>query len=79
MAEPACTDAIPAVAGALEADVQEALEICGGDALAALRTTLIANAFLEAEVERLSAQVSAGFARGRVRPLAKKRPPDEAE
>jgi hypothetical protein len=38
-----------------------------GDAIAALRITLIANAFLEAEVDRLSAAVSSGFARGKVR------------
>ena len=44
-----------------------ALAICGGDAIAALRITLIANAFLEAEIDRLSAAVSSGFARGKVR------------
>ena len=65
---------------ALDVDVQEALEICGGDPMKALRATLIANAFLEAEVDRLSAAVSAGFARGKVRkapPLkeAKKKTP----
>ena len=40
--------------------------ICGGDAIAALRITLIADAFLEAEIDRLSAAVSSGFARGKV-------------
>jgi hypothetical protein len=47
--------------------VQEAFAICGGDAIAALRITLTANAFPEAEIDRLSAAVSSGFARGRVR------------
>jgi hypothetical protein len=51
----------------LDDEVQEALRICGGDALAALRITLIANAFLEARLDQLSAQVSAGFARKKVR------------
>ena len=37
---------------ALDEDVRAALAICGGDAIEALRITLIANAFLEAEVER---------------------------
>jgi len=37
----------------LEDEVQEALAICGGDAIAALRITLMANAFLEAEIDRL--------------------------
>jgi hypothetical protein len=59
---------------AIEDEVQEALAICGGDAIAALRITLIANAFLEAEVDRLSAAVSSGFTRGKVRkaPTSKK-------
>jgi hypothetical protein len=47
--------------------VREALAISGGDAIAALRITLIADAFLEAEIDRLSAAVSSGFARGKVR------------
>jgi len=51
----------------LEIEVQEALDLCGGDARAALRATLIANAFLQSEVERLVATVSTGFARGQVR------------
>jgi hypothetical protein len=51
----------------MRSKVQEALAICGGDAIAALRITLIANPFLEAEIDRLSAAVSSGFARGKVR------------
>jgi hypothetical protein len=54
-------------AAQLEIEVQEAIDLCGGDARAALRATLIANAFLQSEVERLVATVSTGFARGRVR------------
>ena len=33
----------------------------------ALRATLIANAYLEAEIERLTEAISTGFARGRMR------------
>jgi hypothetical protein len=62
MAEPARV-----VGDALDEDVRAALAICGGDAIAALRITLIANAFLEAEVERLKREASSGFSRGRVR------------
>ena len=51
----------------LDGEVEEALAICGGDPLAALRITLIANAFLEAEIERLSAAVSSGYARGNMK------------
>jgi hypothetical protein len=67
MSEAARTDPCLSAADAIEDEVQEALAICGGDAIAALRITLIANAFLEAEVDRLSAAVSSGFARGKVR------------
>lgn len=47
----------------LECEVGEALDICGGDPMKALRITLIANAFLEARIDELEAKVSAGYAR----------------
>ena len=47
----------------LESEIKEALDICGGDPMKALRITLIANAFLEAQIEHLSIQVSKGYAR----------------
>ena len=53
--------------GAIEDEVHEVLAICEGDAVEGLRITLIANAFLKAEIDRLSAAVSSGFARGKVR------------
>ena len=56
-----------AAADLLEAEVDEAIATCGGDARAALRATLIANAYLEAEIERLTEAISTGFARGRMR------------
>ena len=40
---------------AFEAELQEALDICGGDPMKALRITLIANAFLEARIDELDA------------------------
>jgi hypothetical protein len=49
VSEPARTNPSPTAADAIEDEVQEALAICGGDAVAALRITLLANAFLEAE------------------------------
>jgi hypothetical protein len=51
----------------LEAEVDEAIRICGGDIRAALRATLVANAYLETEVERLTETISTGFDRGRMR------------
>ena len=67
MSEPARTNPSPTAADAIEDEVQEAHAICWGEAIAALRITLIANAFLEAEIDRLSAAVSSGFARDKVR------------
>jgi hypothetical protein len=64
----------------VDGEVAEALAICGGDPMAALKAALIAIAFLEAEIERLAGEVecvrsavSSGFDRGRVRKPAKKR------
>ena len=54
-------------AALLEAEVDAAIATCGGDVHAALRATLVANAYLEAEVVRLTEAISTGFARGRIR------------
>ena len=57
---------------AADAEVRRALELTKGNAVEALRVSLIANAFLASEVERLTAEVkrlrvgaSRGFARTR--------------
>ena len=71
-----CANRSPTAADAIEDEVQEAFAICGGDAIAALIIILIANAFLEAEIDRLSAAVSSGVAPGKVR---KARRPKEAK
>jgi hypothetical protein len=65
MAEPApiSSDIDPAVA--VETEVEEAITLCGGDVRAALRATLIANAYLQDEVDRLAGAASAGFGRRR--------------
>jgi hypothetical protein len=52
----------------LEAAVEQAIAICDGDVRAALRAALIANSFLADEVDRLTKEVSVGFARGRISP-----------
>jgi hypothetical protein len=52
----------------VEREVDQAIAVCGGDIRAALRSTLVANAFLEAEVERLARAVSRGFTRRRTSP-----------
>ena len=57
---------VPSVADTFEDDIEEALKICNGDAVAALRITLIANAFLEAQIDELKEQISSGYARGKI-------------
>ncbi len=52
----------------LEAGIEQAIAICDGDVRAALRAALIANSFLADEVERLTREVSRGFARGKISP-----------
>jgi hypothetical protein len=50
-----------------EDDLRQALEICKGDAMTALRMVLIANSFYEEEIRLLKEEASAGYGRGRVR------------
>ena len=50
-----------------EVAVDEAIAACGGDERAALKALLIANEFLEHQLESMSVQISNGYARGRVR------------
>ena len=57
---------LDAQAGVIEADVKEAIELCGGDPMRALGVALIANAFLEMENERLTRQTSTGYTRSRM-------------
>ena len=48
----------------LSAAVDAVIETCGGNAREAVRSLIVANHYLEAEVERLAKAVSVGFARG---------------
>jgi hypothetical protein len=66
MKDPAARETAVVSGAAIEDEVHEVLAISEGDAVAALRITLIADAFLKAEIDRLSAAVSFGFARGKV-------------
>ena len=68
MAEPA------RVPIAIDVAVQQTLDLCGGDAINALRIALIATAFLEAEIDRLSAEVSSGYGRRKIRKKPAARP-----
>ena len=67
-----CSESEPEIAASLEAEIDEAIATCGGDVRAALRATLVANAYLETELERLTEAISSGFARGRMRKPAQR-------
>ncbi|MDQ0475262.1 hypothetical protein QO011_008304 [Labrys wisconsinensis] len=47
----------------LEADIDAAIAACGGDPRATIRTLLIAQAYYEADIARLTEMVSRGYAR----------------
>jgi hypothetical protein len=49
----------------LDTAADQAIAACGGDAREAVKALLVANDFLEAELDGLRASVSTGYARGR--------------
>ena len=48
----------------LEAATDQAIAACGGDARDAVKALIVANEFLEAQMEELRADVLKGYARG---------------
>jgi hypothetical protein len=68
----------PVEAHPADEEVREALAICNGDAVAALRITLIANAFLEAQIDELKSQM-AGFGHKRNPARTKVEDPTQAK
>ena len=56
----------------LEAAADQAIAACGGDAREAVKALILANHFLETELEKLRASVSTGYARGRLLPRDRK-------
>ena len=48
----------------LETATDQAIAACGGDARDAVKALIVANEFLEAQVEELRADVLKGYARG---------------
>jgi len=55
----------------LEAAADEAIAACG-DAREAIKALIIANHFLETELQKLRASVSTGYARGKLLPRDRK-------
>jgi hypothetical protein len=56
----------------LEAAADQAIAACAGDAREAVKALIVANAFLETELEKLRAAVSTGYARGQLLPRDRK-------
>ena len=50
----------------LEAAADQAIAACGGDAREAVKALIVANHFLEADLEKLKAAASMGYARGKL-------------
>jgi hypothetical protein len=60
----------------LEAAGDKAIAACGGDAREAVKALIVANQFLETDLEKVRAAVSLGYARERLSEAAKTQPPD---
>jgi hypothetical protein len=56
----------------LEAAADQAIAACGDDAREGLKALIVANHFLETELEKLRASVSTGYARGKLLPRDRK-------
>ena len=56
----------------LEAAADQAIAVCSGDAHEAIKALIVANHFLETELEKLRAAISTGYARGKLVPRDRK-------
>jgi hypothetical protein len=63
----------------LEAAADQAIAACGGDAREAVKALIVANQFLETDLEKLKAAVSMGYARGKLFEQIKTLPPDRKD
>ncbi len=54
----------------LEVAIDDAIAACGGDARATIGALIVANGFLESEIEQLKKAVSHAFVRGRFQTYA---------
>ncbi|MET4717164.1 hypothetical protein ABIF64_000675 [Bradyrhizobium japonicum] len=74
---PAAPETAAPAEGDLELTADHAIEACGGDARETVKALLVANDFLERQLDELRAKVSTGYARGRL--LAARVHKDEAD
>jgi hypothetical protein len=63
----------------LETAADQAIAACGGDAREAIKALIVANQFLETDLEKLKAAVSTGYARGKLFEAAKTLPRDRKD
>ena len=56
----------------LQVAADEAIAACGGDPREAVKALIVANHFVETELEKLRASVSTGYARGKLLPRDRK-------
>ena len=63
----------------LEVAADQAIAARGGDAREAVKALIIANQFLETDLEKLRAAVSTGYARGKLSEAAKTLPRDRKD
>jgi hypothetical protein len=63
----------------LEAAADQAIAACGGDAREAVKALIVANHFLETDLEKLRAAASTGYARGKLIEEAKVLPHDRKD
>jgi hypothetical protein len=61
----------------LDAAADQAIAACGGDAWETVKALIVANGFLEAQLDELRTKVSTGYARGRLAPQLDRK--DEAD
>jgi hypothetical protein len=62
-----------------EAAADGAIAACGGNAREAVKALIVANHFLEIDLEKLRAAVSTGYARGKLFEAAKTLPHDRKD
>ncbi|RQH12696.1 hypothetical protein [Bradyrhizobium sp. RP6] len=62
----AASDQTEPIVRDLEAAADQAITTCGGDAREAVKALIVANDFLEAQLDGLRKKVSTGYARGRL-------------
>jgi len=63
----------------LEAAADQAIATCGGDAREAVKALIVANHYLETDLEKLKAAASMGYGRGKLMEEAKTLPRDRKD